>query len=81
MPRIRIPLNNFSFGEINPSLTSRTESPVYQQAAESLKNFTIRSEGGVINRAGLQRKYNFTHTYNSTLLQQVRIEPFIFSDD
>ena len=81
MPRIRIPLNNFSFGEINPSLTSRTESPVYQQAAESLKNFTIRAEGGVINRAGLQRKYNFTHTYDSSLLQQVRIEPFIFSDD
>lgn len=81
MPRIRVPLNNFAFGEINPSLTSRTESPVYKQAAESVKNLTIRAEGGVINRAGMKRRYNFTHTYDSSLLQQVRIEPFVFSDD
>ena len=37
MPRIRVPLNNFAFGEINPSLTSRVDSPVYNQAAESVK--------------------------------------------
>ena len=63
MARIRIPLNNFSFGEVSPSLTSRTDSPVYTSAAESLKNFFIRAEGGVINRPGTQRIYNFTQTY------------------
>ena len=34
MARVRVPLNNFSFGEISPSLTSRTDSQVYQNAAE-----------------------------------------------
>ena len=81
MPRIRVPLNNFAFGEINPSLTSRVDSPVYNQAAESVKNFFIRAEGGVIKRPATKRIHNFTNTYNSSLTQQIRIEPFIFSDD
>ena len=81
MARIRIPLNNFSFGEISPSLTSRTDSPVYTSAAESVKNFFIRAEGGVINRPGTERIYEFSHSYDSSLSQQIRLEPFIFSDD
>lgn len=81
MPRIRIPLNNFAFGEINPSLTSRIDSPVYTQSGESVKNVFIRAEGGIIKRPGTKRLYNFTHTYDSALSQQIRIEPFVFSDD
>ena len=81
MPRIRVPLNNFAFGEINPSLTSRTDSTVYTQAAETVKNFFIRAEGGIIKRPATERIYNFTHTYDSTLTQQIRLEPFVFSDD
>jgi len=81
MPRIRVPLNNFAFGEINPSLTSRVDSPVYTQAGESVKNFFIRAEGGVLKRPATKRLYNFTHSYNSSLTQQIRIEPFVFSDD
>ena len=81
MPRIRVPLNNFAFGEINPSLTSRVDSPVYTQAGESVKNFFIRAEGGVIKRPATKRLYNFSHTYDSSLIQQIRIEPFVFSDD
>ena len=60
MARIRIPLNNFSFGAVSPSLTSRTDSPVYTSAAESLKNFFIRAEGGVINRPEL-KEYITSH--------------------
>ena len=81
MARIRVPLNNFSFGEVSPSLRSRTDSPVYVAAAESVKNFFIRAEGGVINRPGTERIYEFGLTYDATLAQQVRLEPFIFSDD
>lgn len=81
MARVRIPLNNFSFGEVSPSLVSRTDSPVYSSAAETLKDFVIRAEGGVINRAGTQRIYNFGHTYDASLTQQIRLEPFVFSDD
>jgi hypothetical protein len=81
MARIRVPLNNFSFGEVSPSLRSRTDSPVYVAAAESVKNFFIRAEGGVINRPGTERIHEFTHTYDSSLAQQIRLEPFVFSDD
>lgn len=81
MARIRVPLNNFSFGEVSPSLRSRTDSPVYVAAAESVKNFFIRAEGGVINRPGTERIYEFGLTYDAALAQQVRLEPFIFSDD
>jgi len=81
MARLRIPLNNFAFGEINPSLTSRTDTPVYVSAAEAVQNFFIRSEGGVISRPGTKRIYNFTQTFDSSVQQQIRLEPFIFSDD
>lgn len=81
MARLRIPLNNFAYGEISPSLTSRTDTPVYISAAETVENFFVRAEGGVVNRPGTERIYNFTHTYDANLTQQVRIEPFVFSDD
>ena len=81
MARIRVPLNNFAFGEINPSLTSRTDTPVYNSAAETVQNFFIRAEGGVVTRPGTQRIHNFGHTFDASLTQQVRIEAFIFSDD
>ena len=55
MARIRVPLNNFVFGEINPSLTSRIDSAVYNQAGQSVKNVFIRAEGGIINRPGSKR--------------------------
>ena len=81
MARIRVPLNNFSFGEVSPSLTSRTDSQVYQNAAEKVTNFFIRAEGGVIKRPGSKFIHKFSDTYNSSLTQQIRIEPFVFSDD
>ena len=81
MARIRIPLNNFVFGEINPSLTSRIDSAVYNQAGQSVKNVFIRAEGGIINRPGTKRLFNFSQTYDNTLKQQIRLEPFVFSSD
>ncbi len=81
MARIRVPLNNFVFGEINPSLTSRIDSAVYNQAGQSVKNVFIRAEGGIINRPGSKRLFNFTHTYDDSLKQQIRLEPFVFSSD
>ena len=47
MARVRVPQNSFQFGEISPSLTSRTDSPVYTNAAEKVRNFFIKGEGGV----------------------------------
>ena len=83
MARVRVPQNSFQFGEISPSLTSRTDSPVYSNAAERVRNFFIKGEGGVTKRPGTKRWHNFgsSPSFNSNLRQTVRIEPFIFSDD
>jgi len=87
MARIRIPLNNFVFGEINPSLTSRIDAAVYNQAGQSVKNVFIRSEGGVINRPGSELHHKFLDgasnpiAYSSSYTQQIRLEPFLFSSD
>ncbi len=83
MARVRIPQNSFQFGEISPSLTSRTDSPIYKNSAERVRNFFIRSEGGVTKRPGTKRWHNFgsSPSYDSALRQTVRIEPFTFSDD
>jgi hypothetical protein len=54
MPNIKIPLNNFQFGEISPSLISRTDTPLYNNSAEEVRNFWIRAEGGLKRRAGTE---------------------------
>ena len=64
MARVRVPLNNFVFGEISPSLTSRVDSAIYNQSGQSVKNVFIRAEGGVINRPGSKRLHNFSQSYS-----------------
>ena len=53
MRKLRVPITNLQFGEISPSLISRTDSQVYANSAQKVENFFIRAEGGVIKRAGL----------------------------
>ena len=59
MPSLKVPLNNFQFGEISGSLTSRTDTQVYNNAGEQIRNFWIRAEGGLKKRAGTRRHYSF----------------------
>lgn len=81
MRKLRVPLSNFQFGEISPSLISRTDSKVYSNSAQKVENFFIRAEGGVIKRSGLSNIYEFDTTVDTSKVQQHRIVPFIFSDD
>lgn len=81
MQKVRVPLTNFQFGEVSPSLYSRTDSPVYNQSAQRVKNFFLRSEGGVIKRSGLRKIYKFDTTIDTAKKQQTRLLPFVFSDD
>jgi len=82
MARVRIPLSSFEFGELSGSLTSRVDTNVYTAAAEQIRNLYIRAEGAVVKRPGTKRLYNFSApTYNSAKRMQLRIEPFVFSDD
>jgi hypothetical protein len=82
MQKARIPITNFQYGEISPSLVSRTDSAIYNSSAQSVKNFFIRTEGGVAKRGGFQALHDFTGvTEDTSIRQQVRLIPFIFSDD
>ena len=44
MARIRVPLSNFQFGEVSPSMVSRTDTKIYQNAAKKIENFFLRNE-------------------------------------
>ena len=81
MQVVRIPFTNFQFGEIRPSLIGRTDTQVYTNSAQKLTNFLLRAEGGVIKRMGTKFLHNFGTTVDDNVEQQVRIIPFIFSDD
>jgi len=82
MQKARIPLTNFQYGEISPSLSSRTDSAIYNSSAQSVKNFFLMSEGGVQKRGGFKILHDFTGvTEDTSVTQQVRIIPFNFSDD
>ena len=81
MQKVRVPLTNFQFGEVSPSLYSRTDSAVYNQSAQRVENFFLRSEGGIIKRSGLKKIYEFDTTINTAKTQQTRLLPFVFSDD
>ena len=81
MQKVRVPLTNFQFGEVSPSLYSRTDSAVYTASAQRVENFFLRAEGGVIKRAGLQHIYEYNTAIDTTKTQQSRLMPFVFSDD
>lgn len=81
MQKVRVPLTNFQFGEVSPSLYSRTDTAIYNQSAQRVKNFFLRSEGGVIKRSGLENLYEYDITIDADKIQQSRLLPFVFSDD
>lgn len=81
MQKARVPLTNFQFGEVSPSLISRTDTKVYNNSAQKIENFFLRAEGGVIKRAGLKKIYEFDTSIDTAKVQQHRLVPFIFSDD
>tara|TARA_Y100001937_G_scaffold78084_1_gene105904 strand:- start:8735 stop:10999 length:2265 start_codon:yes stop_codon:yes gene_type:complete len=81
MRKLRVPISNFQFGEVSPSLISRTDSQVYQNSAQKVENFFLRAEGGIIKRMGLKNIFEFDTTVDTSKVQQHRLVPFIFSDD
>jgi len=81
MRKAKIPLTNFQYGELSPSLISRTDTRVYNASAQKVENFFLRAEGGVIKRAGLSKIFEFDTTIDDSKVQQHRLVPFIFSDD
>ena len=70
---LRTVYTNFSSGELNPLLVTRTDASAYFNGAKQLKNWYLLDEGGLMRRPGT--------TYKATLAGASRIIPFIFSND
>jgi len=70
---MRTVLSNFSAGELNPLLRSRTDAKAYFNGAQTLRNWYMMDSGGLMRRQGT--------TYKATLAGESRILPFVFSDD
>jgi len=84
MARIRVSQTSFDYGEVSPQLRSRTDSTVYKRSAQKVRNFFIRSEGGLEKRAGTRiwDEAQSAVSYSSSASGlQFRLEPFVFSDD
>ena len=69
---IRSVITNFSSGELNPLLATRTDVSSYFQGAKSCRNFALLAEGGLMRRPGT--------TYLATLPAECRLIPFIFPE-
>lgn len=65
----------FTAGEVSPSLHARVDLQKFQSALKTCRNFFVRPQGGVSNRAGLQFIYDLGTASTAVLL------PFIRSED
>jgi hypothetical protein len=82
MQKIRVPINSFQYGEVSRSAMMRTDSPVYNASAQSLKNMVVMAEGSLIKRPGLKHHYRFENiTQDTSKVFQSYLAPFVFSDD
>ena len=70
---LRTVYTNFSSGELNPLLVTRTDANAYFSGAKTLRNWYLLDEGGIMRRPGT--------TYKATLPGASRVIPFIFSND
>lgn len=67
---------NFSVGELDPLLRSRTDLNQYKNALETAENVTIQPQGGARRRAGLEFIYDFGSSFTS-----FKLIPFEYSVD
>ena len=80
MRKVRVPVTNFSFGEVSRATMMRTDTPVYTASAQRLENVFMLTEGGVRRRPGLKRIDSLSGiTRDPTYTFQSRLLPFIFS--
>jgi len=70
---LRTVLSNFSAGELNPLLKTRTDAKAYFNGAQTLRNWYMMDSGGLMRRQGT--------SYKQTLPAEARLLPFVFSDD
>jgi hypothetical protein len=70
---LRTVLTHFSSGELDPVLSSRTDTKSYFEGLTQCRNWLIMNTGGVMRRPGTD--------YKATLPAESKIIPFVFSND
>ena len=65
---------NFTSGELSPLLTSRLDSDAYKNGLQTLRNFRIRAQGGVVRRPGLRHLQTLSNI-------PFQAEPYIFDEN
>ena len=65
---------NFTAGELSPLLSSRVDSDAYKNGVKTLRNFRVRSQGGITRRPGLQ----YLQTLSNVAYQA---EPYVYDED
>jgi len=72
MKRVRTFQTNFSAGQLDPLMASRTDTKAYVNGADTLTNFSPLVQGGIKKRPGT--------VYLQDLTEAVRLIPFIFNE-
>ena len=71
MPQAKVIQSSFSAGELDPNMVSRIDSETYYEGAETLRNFQMMEQGGLMRRPGGE--------YIATLGADSRIITFTYS--
>ena len=71
MAQAKVIQSTFSAGELDPNMSSRIDSETYYEGAETLRNWQMLEQGGLMRRPGT--------TYLATLGADTRLIPFTYS--
>lgn len=71
MPQAKVIQSSFSSGELDPNMVSRIDSATYYEGAETLRNFQMMEQGGLMRRPGSE--------YIANLGADTRIVTFTYS--
>ena len=74
MPSITTIQSTFNGGEFSPRLLGQVNIEKYQAAVETLRNFIVTPQGGIIRRSGSKFIYEVADSDNFT-----RLVPFVYS--
>ena len=61
--------NNFSAGELSPTMEGRSDTPLYQQGVRTLLNFLVLPSGGLVRRPGTRCIHIFKQSEERLPLQ------------
>jgi hypothetical protein len=71
---MKLAQTSFTSGEISPSLAARVDLQRFISALKTCRNFFVRPQGGVSNRAGTEFIYQLSATSEARLIPFIRAE-------